>query len=46
MSTKREQVIKGELANYKPTEDEKLVIKSALFNLISLCKKENKFIII
>ncbi|KAI8879300.1 hypothetical protein K501DRAFT_226936 [Backusella circina FSU 941] len=36
MSTKREQIIKGELANYKPTEDEKLVIKSALFNLISL----------
>lgn len=34
MSNKEE--IKFELVNYKPSEDEKLVIKSAVFNFITL----------
>lgn len=34
MSNKDE--IKFELVNYKPSEDEKLVIKSAVFNFITL----------
>lgn len=36
MSSKED--IKVELVNYKPTDEEKLVIRSALFNVITLGK--------
>lgn len=44
MSSKEE--IKVELVNYKPTEEEKLVIRSALFNVITLGKMNGKVNII
>ncbi|KAI8997066.1 hypothetical protein BDB01DRAFT_769698 [Pilobolus umbonatus] len=36
MTTSREDIIKRELINYQPTPEDRLVIKAAMFNFITL----------